>query len=181
MTGRPDAMRGDGIDEQRRREWSMTELEWVISNGGPILAIPCELAVHWRGTSPPMGVEVPAGWTWGDGGVVCDYDRACDDMEDSVLVGDSASTWSVPVAGGRALVMDGEMSTAAVAWEDGLVLLRYADVTTVDEGAAIAAEIEADGGVLDVPIAPGRYRAWYATGIDPADRLTLIRLSRRGD
>jgi len=197
---------------------AMTALECVVSQGGPLLAVPSELAGHWRGVLPPVGAAVPEGWAWGDGGVVCDYDRACDDMDDAVTVGDLVRTWSVPVGGGggRALVLDGELGTTAVPWEDGVVLLRDAPVETeaeareivaaveptawrpssheldlsegrlfvfdsAAEGAASAAGIDAEGGVLDLALKPGRYRAHYAAPGHPSGaRLTLIRLTREG-
>jgi hypothetical protein len=105
------------------------DLPWASSGGGPLLAIDSALAQHWRGVLPPEGAVVPPGWTWGDdGGVRCDYDRACDDMEDVVTVGDLIHTWSIPVATGRALVLDGEISTTAFLRGDDVMLLRNAPV-----------------------------------------------------
>lgn len=119
----------------------MKPIECVVSGGGPILVVPSELAGHWRGTLPPLGAAVPPGWTWGSGGVVCDYDRACDDVEDSVEVGDS-SAWTVPVADGRALVLDGEASTAAVHWQDGVVIVRVPPFETEEETRDALARME---------------------------------------
>jgi len=159
---------------------------------------------------------VPPGWTWGQGGVVCDYDRACDNMDDAVTVGDFVRSWTVPVAHGRALVLEGELSTSAVPFEDGIFLLRDAPIQTeaqareilsaVDpsawiasphaldlregrlfvfdsawEGAPTADQIEAEGGVLDIQLKPGRYGVSYAAPAHPSGaRLTLIRLSPVG-
>jgi hypothetical protein len=63
--------------------------QWV-GNGGPLIVLPLEIAHHWRGISPPLGVAVPEGWIWGEpDGPVCDYDRACqvDDYVGMVEVG----------------------------------------------------------------------------------------------
>jgi hypothetical protein len=193
---------------------AMTSLEWVVSNGGPILVIPKELASRWRGDQPPPGVAVPLGWTWGDGGVVCDYDRACDDLDDAVRPGDGFSAWSIPVDGGRALVLEGETATTAVPWADWIVLLRDAPIDSEAQarellaavppgdwvpsshelevvdgclfvfdaaypGAPAADAIEADGGVLHVALAPGRYHVSYAAPAHPSGaRVTLARLGR---
>lgn len=118
----------------------MKHIECVVSGGGPIIAIPSELAQRWRGTLPPLGVTVPPGWTWGQGGILCDYDRACDDLHDVIEVGDS-SAWTVPIADGRALVLDGETSTAAVPWEDGVVLVRAPPFETEEEAREVLASI----------------------------------------
>jgi hypothetical protein len=96
----------------------------VVTNGGPLIALPGEVLDVWQGTSPPLGVAVPPGWEWGDGGIVCDYDRACDPPADSVTVDDSYSTWMISVGGGHGLVLDSECSTAALHREDGLVIVR---------------------------------------------------------
>lgn len=107
------------------------------------MVLPRELAEHWRGTLPPLDVAAPPGWTWGQGGVRCDYDRACDDVDDAVEVGDS-SAWTVPVAEGRALVLDGEAATAAVAWEDGVVLVRLPPYTSEEAAREVLGRIAAD-------------------------------------
>lgn len=121
-------------------ETSMKHIECVVSGGGPIIAIPSELAQHWRGTLPPLGVAVPPGWTWGQGGIICDYDRACDDLHDAIEIGDS-SAWTVPVADGRALVLDGEASTAAVLWDDGVVLARVPPFESDEEALEALANV----------------------------------------
>ncbi|MFO0614241.1 MAG: Imm21 family immunity protein [Polyangiaceae bacterium] len=192
----------------------MKPIECVVSGGGPILVIPSDLSPLWRGTSPPVGAAVPPGWTWGTGGVVCDYDRACDDVEDPFDVGATVAG-TLPVGSGRALVLDGELSTAALPWGDGVMIVRTppfdteeaarAALATVDpaafstsahvletsggrlfvfdsayEGAAAAADIGADGGVLDVPLAPGRYRVDHAALPHSAGgTFALLRLSRQ--
>ncbi len=188
----------------------MRDLTWICSDGGPILAISNELAAHWRGTSPPVGTEVPSGWTWGNGGIMCDYDRACE-MDATVSVGEFHYSWSVAVADGHGLLLDGETSTTAVYWEDGVVLLRDAPITTeaqaleilsaleptawhalpyeielgqgrlfvfdsAYEGALTAAQVDASGGILDVPLEPGMYRVLQAAPGPPFDRLALIHL-----
>jgi len=56
----------------------------TCSGGGPIIALPSEIAADWRGTFPPLGIEVPEGWRWGSTKpyIECDYDRACDQYTD---------------------------------------------------------------------------------------------------
>lgn len=105
-----------------------------------MIAIPAELAAAWRGTLPPPGVEVPEGWTWGDGGVVCDYDRACDDVQDTVPTEYGAVGW-VPVAEGRALILDMELTTAVLPTSNGLTILRNYEFEPTVEAAeqAVAA------------------------------------------
>lgn len=120
---------------------TMTALRWVCSEGGPLLAIPSELASRWRGVLAPVGAAVPPGWTWGDGGVVCDYDRACD-MEGTVSVGEFHSMWTVCVHGGCALLLDGETSTAALRWGEGVVLLRDVPIETEAQANEILAAVE---------------------------------------
>lgn len=119
----------------------MAELEWVFSQGGPLVAVPGELASTWRGVLPPAGVAVPPGWTWGTGGVVCDYDRACDDTGDEVTTGDSLGAWTVDVGCGRALVLEGETSTTSCPSGRDLVLLRNAAFETVEQAERFVAAI----------------------------------------
>jgi len=47
-------------------------LSCVITNGGQLFLLPRQPVDDWRGVLPPLGVTVPDGWEWGDGGVVCD-------------------------------------------------------------------------------------------------------------
>ncbi len=54
----------------------------TCSGGGPLIALPSEIAADWRGTLPPIGANVPDGWRWGDSPYIeCDYDRACGNIE----------------------------------------------------------------------------------------------------
>lgn len=68
--------------------------ESTTSGGGPIIALSAETAHLWRGTLPPVGVEVPEDWEWGDDDdIICDYDRACDDLKDTVSFGNLSLGW----------------------------------------------------------------------------------------
>ena len=54
----------------------------TCSGGGPLIALPSEIAADWRGTLPPIGANVPDGWRWGDSPYIeCDYDRAFGNIE----------------------------------------------------------------------------------------------------
>ena len=121
---------------------SAAPLSCVITNGGPLILLPRQLVEAWRGVLPPLGVTVPEGWEWGDGGVVCDYDRAGTPPDDVVRLGDSHGTWTVAVAGSTALVLEGEVGTTAVAWKGGLVVIRDAQVETEDGALAILAAVD---------------------------------------
>jgi hypothetical protein len=185
---------------------SSSPLGWVITNGGPLIGLPAEIVDMWRGTDPPLGAVVPEGSTWGDGVVVCDYDRACDPPADAVTVGDSHSTWLVAVGARLALVLDGEVATTAIAAPGGIVLLRDASVDTVEDAEALLASvgepawhasplsISLDDGRLSIFDAayPGVDRGHADGGVleaallpgtyhlsfaSPRDRMTLIRLT----
>jgi len=57
-----------------------SSMKYAASNGGPLIALPAEVAEKWRGTDAPEGVAVPPGWEWGgndDDPIRTDYDRAC--------------------------------------------------------------------------------------------------------
>lgn len=96
----------------------------TCSGGGPVIAIPAELAAAWRGTHAPIGAQVPPGWTWGkSGGPVCDYDRACDGGREQVMLGHSALAW-LEVGDGKALVLDAELNTVWIPEENGGVIAR---------------------------------------------------------
>lgn len=151
----------------------MTELAWASSGGGPLLAIDGALAAAWRGVRPPVGARVPEGWSWGDGGIRCDYDRACDDMDDVVTTGDLVHTWSVPVADGRALVLDGETATTAMPWDGGVLLARNVPVALgADDLAAMARAIPSDAWAVSshvIPIASGRLFVFDSAATGDAD------------
>jgi hypothetical protein len=180
----------------------------VITNGGPLIAVPIEHVAAWRGVSPPLGATVPEGWTWESGGVVCDYDRACTWPEEAISSDDGAATWDLPVGAGRALVLDGEVQTSAVPAEDGVVLVRNAGLATRAEVLALVAGVaewrpspfsldlaqgrlcvfdaayagaeraDAEGGVLEADLVPGRYRVMIAWPAEPAGAcVTLVRLT----
>ncbi|MEQ1505012.1 MAG: hypothetical protein ABMB14_22455, partial [Myxococcota bacterium] len=86
----------------------------TCSGGGPVIAVPAEVAAAWRGTLPPIGAPVPKGWSWGNsGGPVCDYDRACD--VDYVRVGGYGGFALLDVGGARALALDAELVTTFLA------------------------------------------------------------------
>lgn len=120
-------------------------LACVVTNGGPLIAIPGELLGAWRGVLPPDGAVVPTGWTWGDGGIVCDYDRACDPPTDPASVGDSYGTWTVQVGQREALVLEGECPTTALRWDDGLVIVRDVGLATYGDVLAMIAEVPESG------------------------------------
>jgi len=101
----------------------VTKLQETCSGGGPVIAIPAELAATWRGTLPPKDADVPEGWVWGDGGVTCDYDRACEHVNDKIATEYGAVGW-LPVGEGRALVLDLELITAVMPITDGLLIIR---------------------------------------------------------
>lgn len=108
----------------------MTPLESVHSGGGPILLIAAELAPHWRGTSPPLG-ESPTSLAGAGGGATCDYDRACDAVDGVFEVGETFAG-TLAVGEGRALILDGEASTAACAWRGGLLIVRSPPFEALD-------------------------------------------------
>jgi Immunity protein 21 len=122
----------------------MTEqdLQSTCSGGGPVLGIPAELATEWRGTLPPLGAVVPAGWSWGTlGGPVCDYDRACD-IEDRVGT-PFGGFGSVPVGDGMALVFECELQTYWLPTDDGGVVLRKVECASIDEARALVERVPA--------------------------------------
>ena len=95
----------------------------TCSGGGPVIAIPGELAASWRGTSPPVGADVPAGWTWGSsGGPVCDYDRICD--VDYPIRTEYGGVGLLPVGDGQAIALDAELGTSWIDQPDGGVIWR---------------------------------------------------------
>jgi len=116
-------------------------LPCVVTNGGPLIALPRELVEVWRGILPPLGADVPPGWEWGDASIVCDYDRACVPPSSSFGIEDSYEAWPVSVGEGVALVLDEECSTTALRWEEGLVLVR-------DPGLASEADLIRDVGAV---------------------------------
>lgn len=143
---------------------------WTVSGGGPVLVIPAETAAAWRGTSPPIGAEVPAGWQWGaSGGPVCDYDRACD-PRDASSTGYGGFGW-LEVDGKPALVLDAEITTVWVAEADGGTLVRSAiDESDLDPDA-VAAEAWRPFPVAELDLTDGRlfmFDSAFAGDADPA-------------
>ena len=116
-------------------------LQSTCSGGGPVIGIPAELAVVWRGTLPPVGVAVPAGWTWGTaGGPVCDYDRACDHIENRVAT-PYGGFGSVAVDSGLALIFECELSTTWVPTAEGGIVVRHALPESLAEALELIAAV----------------------------------------
>ena len=95
-------------------------LQWVQSNGGPLLVLPRALLEGWEGTEEPeryRGVEARS--RWNPEGPATDYDRACDVTD---LVG------TVPVGSGEGLVL-GDEPLATTWWPSeavqGGLLVRW--------------------------------------------------------
>ncbi|NXY96496.1 hypothetical protein HYE82_19295 [Streptomyces sp. BR123] len=123
---------------------------WTDSGGGPIVVIPAELAEHWRGTLPPVGAEVPEGWSWGTpGGPECDYDRACDpSVSEATPFGGFG--W-VEVQGQPVLVLDSEIHT-------------WFEADEADSGGGILVRSSADGADEDPGSVP--VQSWHTVGSD---------------
>jgi hypothetical protein len=179
---------------------------WSVSEGGPVLAIPAELAGAWRGTLPPIGATVPDGWEWGDsGGPECDYDRACDAKP---FIGTGFGGFrAVPVGDGHALALESEVVTEWHAADDGGYLVRpaYAESTpdpanvktwtpypgatsialrdgrlflfdSAASGDADPQKIEANAGVGVVALEPGTYELHCAEDDGENDYVRLRRV-----
>jgi hypothetical protein len=112
-------------------------LATTCSGGGPVIAVPAELAASWRGTLAPIGVEVPPGWTWGSGDIECDYDRACDTraLQDFEMSEYGGVGW-LTVGDGAALILDAELPTAWLPDPAGGYILRNYQEEALDEAAA---------------------------------------------
>ncbi|HVH99611.1 MAG TPA: Imm21 family immunity protein [Enhygromyxa sp.] len=109
----------------------------TCSGGGPVIAVPAELAATWRGTLAPIGVEVPPGWTWGSGDIECDYDRACDSqaLNDFEITPYGGVGW-LTVGEGAALILDSELVTAWVPDPAGGYIIRNWSDDQLDEASA---------------------------------------------
>jgi len=101
-------------------------MKFVASDGGPLIALPAEVAKAWRGTDAPIGAKVPAGWEWSgddDDPIRTDYDRACGQLR-----GFHESSYGgvglIRVGDGDALVFRGPTDTTFVALPDGGAFLR---------------------------------------------------------
>ena len=88
----------------------------TCSEGGPVIAIPAELALSWGG---------------GDNG---DYDRACNAEDHTNL--DYGAIGLVKVGAGRALALDLELLTAFLATPSGGVIIRNYEEDPFTQGAA---------------------------------------------
>ncbi|MFD7630755.1 Imm21 family immunity protein [Streptomyces sp. NPDC059851] len=152
---------GSNIDECGR--------PWTSSGGGPIIVVPAETTEHWRGTLPPVGVQVPEGWTWGAaGGPECDYDRACDPpVSETTPFGGFG--W-VDVQGRPALVLDGETVTWFEADCEGGTLVRSSIDETEDDPKRISESNWRSIGVDVISLADGRlymFDSAYPGAADP--------------
>nr|WP_168724491.1 Imm21 family immunity protein [Streptomyces sp. A1547] len=138
---------GTNIDEHGR--------PWTASGGGPVIVIPAEAAEHWRGTLPPVGAEVPDGWTWGvSGGPECDYDRACDPPV-SEITPIGGFGW-VDVQGQPALILDSEAPTWFTADSEGGFLVRPSFDGADEDPGSVPARDWRFVGVDIVSLADGR-------------------------
>ena len=95
-------------------------LDWIESNGGPLILLEGRLLGEWEGTDPPSnGRVVQASFRWQGEGPATDYDRACD-----------VKGWLglVPVGDGHGLVLNDEPLPTTV-WRpdpaDPVMLLRW--------------------------------------------------------
>lgn len=122
------------------RARAMTPLTCVCSGGGPLILIAAELSPLWRGTSPPL--EAPASALHAaEHSASCDYDRACDDVDDVFEVGDTFAG-TLAVGPGRALILDGEASTAACVWGGGLLIVRSPPFESEEELLRAVGELD---------------------------------------
>jgi hypothetical protein len=69
---------GEECEEMLRR-YGPGELQWMESNGGPLLLVPGEHRLAWEGIEPPRdGPPIEARFRWnGPDEPATDYDRAC--------------------------------------------------------------------------------------------------------
>jgi Immunity protein 21 len=105
----------------------------TCSGGGPIIALPAEVAHLWRGTLPPIGVEVPEDWEWGNGDIICDYDRACNEVEDRVSFGDDFFGW-LSIRDGKALSFSVPQEITFIPEARGGVIIgNFPDLDTLEE------------------------------------------------
>ena len=109
----------------------------TCSGGGPVIAVPAELAEAWRGTLPPLDAVVPKGWTWGGrGGPRCDYDRICEHGVFEVRT-DEGGVGLLSVGSGHAIALDAEIVTSWISTEDGGAILRTGSALREEEGRAL--------------------------------------------
>lgn len=154
------------------RRMSKTKLQSTCSGGGPVIGIPAELAASWRGTLPPVGTVVPKGWEWGNpGGPMCDYDRACDHIENRVET-PYGGFGSVPVDGGLAFIFECELVTYWVPTDEGGVVFRYGEIASIADGLRMVAAVPADRWVRwpgQLTLTDGRIFFWDSAMEGAAD------------
>ncbi len=120
------------------------KMEWIDSNGGPLIAMPHSLIRHWDGSSEPRaGRVVEAESRWNDpDAAATDYDRACDVSEyvEAIRVGD-----------GQALVFGDEpMSTCFVPEAGGGCFVRWCCAPSADAVAALLSSLPSTGFEVEV-------------------------------
>ncbi len=88
--------------------WYGGALQWMQSNGGPLLLVPGEHLLSWGGLAPPPdGRHIEAQFRWnGQDAPATDYDRACD-----------VTGWLglLTIGAGQGLVLGGEPD--GTAWQ----------------------------------------------------------------
>lgn len=110
------------------------QLLWLISAGGPFLALPDSVRDQWQGVDVDSDLEGPYD-TWGD------YGRAC-----KATAGEDAEHYAtvIDVAGAQALVL-GEGKGATTFLRERLLFVQYAPEGT---DSAFLAELDARLAVL---------------------------------
>src|SRR5260370_41091178 len=95
--------------------WYGGALQWMQSNGGPLLLVSGEPLPSWEGTEfPSDGRQIEAQFRWnGQAAPATGYDRACDVKEyvglltigvgQGLVLGDEplSTTWQAPLAFGE--------------------------------------------------------------------------------
>jgi hypothetical protein len=158
----------------------------VASNGGPLIALPAEVAKLWRGTDAPPGVPVPKGWEWSgddDDPIRTDYDRAIGKLRafhessyggggllkvgetDALVFARSTDTTFLPLADGGVFLRNMSFSSPAVArmavslapkWKKTRVELTLKDGRLIVLDAACSYRDRP--AALTAKLRPGRYR-----------------------
>ncbi|MGB4776105.1 MAG: Imm21 family immunity protein [Daejeonella sp.] len=176
------------------------------SNGGPIIALPAEIAHLWRGTLPPVGVEVPKDWEWGgDDGIICDYDRVCDELNDEFPFGYALFGW-LPVGNSKALAFSIEQPITFIPEKTGGIIANdedgideliksispglwklYPQTLNLEDGrlfifdSAFEAykdpeDIYADNDVVVAQLSPGTYKIFHYNN---EDEVGFVRLEKQ--
>jgi hypothetical protein len=99
----------------------VNSIEWVYSNGGPLVVAPAEIASSWRGIEGGSDGEDGPGESASD-----DYARAC-------TVRDYLGT--LPVGSGTVLILGGDepYPTGFVATPEGGILVRWAWANSIED------------------------------------------------